>query len=289
MPLFFGWDDNFMGMMTGTGTSAPDPSMTIKKSHVCRKELHNLISHYLRDHLDETSPYIRDQWEKLAALGVPWDLRVDFAVMRSLWVGAANVTPTSIWAAAFTYQDATLVKKLRDELASGDSSLPIDERSPSSKLMAEETVRLTVLGTIARPVLNSTLLPTIGGGTLLARKGDLVLGQMRESHRKFNDRPDEFVFDRLEKSRMAGTKHIGYIPFGGGKGIVSPLTLLFSSCLLTTSSRSVRGGSWPTARYRLCVSYYWTHLTWVGFHRLRCYGTVNLPSCAFCRVTVSYT
>ncbi|KZP27782.1 cytochrome P450 [Athelia psychrophila] len=228
MPLFFGWDDNFMGMMTGTGTSAPDPSMTIKKSHVCRKELHNLISHYLRDHLDETSPYICDQWEKLAALGVPWDLRVDFVVMRSLWVGAANVTPTSIWAAAFTYQDATLVKKLRDELASGDSSLPIDKRSPSSKLIAEETVRLTVLGTIARPVLNSTLLPTIGGGTLLARKGDLVLGQMRESHRKFNDQPDEFVFDRLEKSRMAGTKHIGYIPFGGGKGICPGRFLAYS-------------------------------------------------------------
>jgi hypothetical protein len=55
-------------------------------------------------------------------------------------------------------------------------------------------------------------------------------GQCWEIHRAF-DRPEEFIFDRLEKARQAGKTDIGYIPFGGGKGIVRrsphPISKLF--------------------------------------------------------------
>lgn len=227
-PLFFGWDDNFRGIMTGTGASAPDPSTTIKKSHACRDKLHSLISHYLQDHLEETSPFIRLQWEKLSALEVPWDLRVSHAVLKSLWAGTANATPCTIWAAAFAFRDTELAAKLREEIASGDSSLPLDERSPTSKFVAEEAVRLTIFGMIMRPAIATGMVPTLGGGSLLVRKGDLVLGQMKESHRMFDDRPNDFIFDRLEKARMAGTKDVVYIAFGAGKGIVS--LVLLPSC-----------------------------------------------------------
>lgn len=70
---------------------------------------------------------------------------------------------------------ALSVNKLCDKLASGDSSLPMDQHSPSSKFVAEETFHLAVFGTTARSALNSTLLPTIGGGISLDRKGDLLI------------------------------------------------------------------------------------------------------------------
>ena len=152
-----------------------------------------------------------------------------------LWASAANSTPVSAWAAAFVFNDPALIARLRDELASGNSSAPLDERSPSAQFVAEETNRLTMFGSIVRPVLGKdTLMPTSDGTQLRVRKGDLVLGQGREIHRAFN-RPEEFIFDRLEKARQAGKTDIGYIPFGGGKGIVRSFPLPISNILIDLS------------------------------------------------------
>jgi hypothetical protein len=220
MPLFFSWDQNFKDIMTGGGSSS-----SIRKSHADREKLFNIMSRYLQNHLTDTAPIIRLQVEKLTALGSPWDLTVRAVALRLLWASAANVTPAAAWAAAFVYNDPELILRLRDELANADSSAPLDERSPSAQFVAEETNRLTMFGSIVRPVLgNDTLLPTSHGGQLCVRKGDLVLGQCREVHLAF-DKPDEFVFDRVEKARQAGKTDIGYIPFGGGRGIVRGLPI----------------------------------------------------------------
>jgi cytochrome P450 len=215
MPLFFSWDENFKNIMTGDGSSS-----SVRRSHANREKLFTLMSQYLQNHLADTAPVIRLQVEKVTALGSPWDLTVRAIALRMLWAGTANITPVSAWAAAFVYNDPSLVSKLRNELAHADSSAPLDERSPSAQFVAEESNRLTMFGSIVRPVIGKdTMLPTSEGKQLRVRKGDLVLGQCREVHRAF-DRPEEFIFDRLEKARQAGQADIGYIPFGGGKGIV---------------------------------------------------------------------
>jgi Cytochrome P450 len=214
MTSFFSWDDNFKGIMTGIGSRS-----SIRKGHADREKVFTIVSRYLQDHLAETAPTIRLQVEKLTSLGASWDLTVRAVALRLLWAGTANSTPVAVWAAAFVYKDQGLAKMLRDELAHADSSYPLDERLPSAQCIAEEANRLSVFGSIVRPVLRDTSVPTAEGGRLYVRKGDIVLGQCREMHRAF-DRPEEFIFDRVKKARQADKASLGYIPFAGGKGIV---------------------------------------------------------------------
>jgi hypothetical protein len=200
--------------MTGIGSRS-----SIKKGHADREKVFTIVSRYLQDHLAETAPVIRLQVEKLATFGTSWDLAVRTVALRMLWVSAANSTPVAVWAAAFVYKDQTLTQMLRDELSHADSSIPLDERLPSAQCVAEEANRLTMFGTIVRPVAKDTSVPTTEGGHLHVRKGDMILGQCREIHRAF-DRPEEFIFDRVKRAREADKANLGYIPFAGGKHIV---------------------------------------------------------------------
>ncbi|KIM74408.1 hypothetical protein PILCRDRAFT_705051 [Piloderma croceum F 1598] len=84
-----------------------------------------------------------------------------------------------------------------------------------------------MFGSIVRPVLKDTSVPTAEGGRLYVRKGDVVLGQCREMHRAF-DRPEEFIFDRVKKARQVDKVNLGYIPFAGGKGICPGRFLAYS-------------------------------------------------------------
>jgi hypothetical protein len=211
---FFSWDDNLKGIMTGIGSRS-----SIRKGHADREKIFTIMSRYFQDHLAETAPVIRLQVEKLTALGTSWDLIVRALALGVLWASTANSTPVAIWAAAFVYKDQTLTQMLRDELARADSSIPLDERSPSAQCVAEEANRLTMFGTIVRPVAKDTSVPTTEGGHLHVRKGDMILGQCREIHRAF-DRPEEFIFDRVKRAREADKANLGYIPFAGGKHIV---------------------------------------------------------------------
>jgi cytochrome P450 len=213
MTSFFSWDDNFKAIMTGIGSRS-----SIRKGHADREKIFTIMSRYFQDHLAETAPVIRLQVEKFTALGASWDLTVRAIALGFLWAGTANSTPIAAWAAAFIYKDEGLAQMLRDELAHADSSISLDERIPSAQCVAEEAIRLTMLGSIVRLVLKDTLVPTAEGGHLHVRKGDMVLGQCREMHRAF-DRPEEFIFDRVKKAREADKANLGYIPFTVGKKI----------------------------------------------------------------------
>jgi len=183
------------------------------------------VSRYLQEHVAETAPFIHHQVEKMTALGSPWEFIVRVVALRMLWASVANLTPVSTWAAAFVYRDPALTLRLREELTSADSSASLDMCSPSAQFVAEETNRLTMFISITRPVLGKDIwIPTSEGERLNLRQGDLLLGQCWEVHRAF-DQPEEFIFDRLEKARRAGRADIGYIPFGGGKGIVCDIPI----------------------------------------------------------------
>jgi hypothetical protein len=221
MPLFFSWDAHFKDVMTGAGSSS-----SVKQSHASREKLFAIMSSYLHQHLTETAPWIHRQMEKMMALGCSWDFTVRVVALKLLWASAANLAPVSTWAAAFVYRDPVITSRLRDELASADSSVPLDKSSPSAQFVAEETNRLTMFASIVRPVVGKdTWIPTSKGDQLYVRKGDLILGQCWEVHREF-DQPEKFIFDRVEKARQAGKTDIGYIPFGGGKGMVRSLLIL---------------------------------------------------------------
>lgn len=158
--------------------------------------------------------------EKLAGIGCSWDFCVRAVALRILWAAIAAATPASVWGAAFVYRDAKLTAMLRSELADGDSSLPLDERSPSAKLVAEETNRLAMMGSIARAVTSdNTILATSDNVGLHVRKGDSIIGYIRDTHRTY-ERPEEFIFNRIDEARKVEKTKVVYIPFGGGKGIV---------------------------------------------------------------------
>ncbi|KAJ7908101.1 cytochrome P450 [Mycena leptocephala] len=165
--------------------------------------LQNLISGTKDDAAVEglrTEPVIQGQWNHLERLGTPFHLRVKFVALGFMWAAAANVAPVSSWAMAFIYNDATLAARLRSELATADKSLEqedlYEKGAPSAQLVAQEAIRLTMLGSIVRPAACAT---TIEGsfGPVQVRKGDLMMCTSWSMHRRFED-PEEFIWDRLK-------------------------------------------------------------------------------------------
>ncbi|KAK7042285.1 cytochrome P450 [Favolaschia claudopus] len=206
---FYAWDRGLQNLVSGK----KDPA-AIKG----RDELEKLVGDYLRDHILETEPVIQKQWNDLERLGTPFTLRVKYVALGFLWAAAANVAPVSSWAMAFVYNDAALTARLRGELAKADKTLELEmlyeEGAPSTQWVAQETIRLTMLGSIVRPAARTT---TIEGsyGPVRVRKGDLMMCTSWSLHRRYED-PEEFIWDRLKPVPGEDASQQFYMAFGGG-------------------------------------------------------------------------
>jgi cytochrome P450 len=188
--------------------------------------LETMVDAYLKENLHETAPVIQVQWKKLEELGTTWPLRVKYVALALIWAGAANVTPVGSWAAAFVYRDPELQAILRDELSMADPSLETEDLYekgvPSAMLVAQEAIRLTMLGSIVRPATKSTVIEGSNGPVHL-RKGDLVMCTSWSMHRRY-ERPEEFIWDRLRPVKGEDHNEMLYYPFGGGPRPVSAST-----------------------------------------------------------------
>ncbi|KAJ7832622.1 cytochrome P450 [Mycena leptocephala] len=206
---FEAWDRGLQNLISGTKDDAAVEGLRV---------LEELVGNYLKDNILETEPVIQGQWNHLERLGTPFHLRVKFVALGFMWAAAANVAPVSSWAMAFIYNDATLAARLRSELATADKSLEqedlYEKGAPSAQLVAQEAIRLTMLGSIVRPAACAT---TIEGsfGPVQVRKGDLMMCTSWSMHRRFED-PEEFIWDRLKP--VPGEDNHGqlYMAFGGG-------------------------------------------------------------------------
>jgi hypothetical protein len=187
------------------------------------KVLETMVDTYLKEHLNETAPVIQVQWKKLEEIGTPWHLRVKYIALGLLWAGAANVTPVGSWAAAFVYRDPELQAILRDELSMADPDLETEDLYekgvPSAQLVAQEAIRLTMLGSIVRPASKATVVQG-SNGPINLRKGDLVMCTSWSMHRRYEN-PEEFIWDRLKLVKGEEHNEMLYYAFGGGPRPVS--------------------------------------------------------------------
>jgi len=206
---FEDWDRGLQNLMTGKKDKAAVEGL---------RALETMVDTYLKENLHETAPVIQVQWKKLDEMGTPWHLRVKYIALGLLWAGAANVTPVGSWAAAFVYRDPELQAILRDELSMADPDLEAEnlyeKGAPSAQLVAQEAIRLTMLGSIVRPATKSTVVQGSNGPVHL-RKGDLVMCTSWSMHRRYED-PEEFIWDRLKLVKGEDHNEMLYYAFGGG-------------------------------------------------------------------------
>jgi cytochrome P450 len=211
---FEDWDRGLQNLMMGKKDKAAVEGL---------KVLETMVDTYLKEHLNETAPVIQVQWKKLEEIGTPWHLRVKYIALGLLWAGAANVTPVGSWAAAFVYRDPELQAILRDELSMADPDLETEDLYekgvPSAQLVAQEAIRLTMLGSIVRPASKATVVQG-SNGPINLRKGDLVMCTSWSMHRRYEN-PEEFIWDRLKLVKGEEHNEMLYYAFGGGPRPVS--------------------------------------------------------------------
>ncbi|KAJ7102568.1 cytochrome P450 [Mycena belliarum] len=203
---FEDWDHGLQNLMTGKKDKAAIEGLRV---------LEAVVDEYLRVHLHETASVIQVQFKKLEEIGTPWTLRVKFVALALTWAGLANVTPVGSWAVAFMYRDPELQAILRDEISMADASLEqgdiYEKGVPSAQLVAQEAIRLTMLGSIVRPASKNTVVEG-SYGPVHIRRGDLVMCTSWSMHRQFEN-PEEFIWDRL---RPVKGEELPYFAFGGG-------------------------------------------------------------------------
>ncbi|KAJ7905823.1 cytochrome P450 [Mycena olivaceomarginata] len=206
---FEDWDRGLQNLMMGKKDKAAVEGL---------KVLETMVDTYLKEHLNETAPVIQVQWKKLEEIGTPWHLRVKYIALGLLWAGAANVTPVGSWAAAFVYRDPELQAILRDELSMADPDLETEDLYekgvPSAQLVAQEAIRLTMLGSIVRPASKATVVQG-SNGPINLRKGDLMMCTSWSMHRRYEN-PEEFIWDRLKLVKGEEHNEMLYYAFGGG-------------------------------------------------------------------------
>ncbi|KAF8194050.1 cytochrome P450 [Mycena galopus ATCC 62051] len=206
---FEAWDRGLQNLISGTKDDAAVEG---------RRVLEELVGNYLRDNILETEPVIQGQWNNLEQLGAPFHLRVKFVALGFMWAAAANVAPVSSWAMAFIYNDPALAARLRSELAAADKSLEQEAMyeigAPSAQWVAQEAIRLTMLGSIVRPAACATTIESTFG-PVRVRKGDLMMCTSWSMHRRFEN-PEEFIWDRLKPVPGEDLSGQLYMAFGGG-------------------------------------------------------------------------
>ncbi|KAF7309059.1 Cytochrome P450 [Mycena kentingensis (nom. inval.)] len=206
---FEAWDRGLQTLMSGGKDDAALAGLA---------KLEALVSAYLENHILDTEPVIQTQWRDAESLGMPFQLRVKFVALGFLWAAAANVAPVSSWAAAFIYNDPKLAARLRDELAQADKSLELEDfyehGAPSAQLVAQEVIRLTMLGSIVRPAARDATIQS-SFGPVRVRKGDLMMCTSWSMHRRYDD-PEEFIWDRMKLEKGGGANSQLYMAFGGG-------------------------------------------------------------------------
>ncbi|KAF8156354.1 cytochrome P450 [Mycena galopus ATCC 62051] len=194
---FEAWDRGLQNLISGTKDDAAVEG---------RRVLEELVGNYLQDNILETEPVIRGQWNNLEQLGVPFHLRVKFVALGFMWAAAANVAPVSSWAMALVYNDPALAARLRSELAAADKSLEQEAMyeigAPSAQWVAQEAIRLTMLGSIVRPAACAMTIESTFG-PVRVRKGDLMMCTSWSMHRRFEN-PEEFIWDRLKPMAFGG-------------------------------------------------------------------------------------
>ncbi|KAJ7815963.1 cytochrome P450 [Mycena olivaceomarginata] len=209
LPPFVDWDRGLQNMMAGTKDVAAEEGL---------RALEELVGDYLRDNLLETEPVIQGQWNNCERLGMPFHLRVKIIALGLMWAAAANVAPVSSWAVAFIYNDPSLTARLRSELASADKSLELEDLyeygAPSAQWVAQEAIRLVMLGSIVRPAARDTVIEG-SFGPVRVRKGDLMMCTSWSMHRRYED-PEEFIWDRLKPAPGEDVSGQLYYAFGGG-------------------------------------------------------------------------
>jgi hypothetical protein len=211
---FEAWDRGLQNLMSGTKDDAAVEGLRV---------LEELVGDYLKDNLLETEPVIQGQWNNLERLGTPFHLRVKYVALGLMWAAAANVAPVSSWAMAFIYNDPALTARLRGELATADKSLEQEDLyeigAPSAQWVAQEAIRLTMLGSIVRPAARDTVIEG-SFGPVRVRKGDLMMCTSWSMHRRYED-PEEFIWDRLKPVPGEDINGQLYMAFGGGLRPVS--------------------------------------------------------------------
>ncbi|KAK7046569.1 cytochrome P450 [Favolaschia claudopus] len=206
---FDAWDRGLQNLISGKKDAAAVDG---------RDRLAKIVGDYLRDNILETEPVIQGQWNNLERLGTPFDQRVKYVALGFLWAAAANVAPVTSWAMAFVYNDPALTALLRSELAAADKSLELEAMyehgAPSAQWVAQEAIRLTMLGSIVRPAAATTTIESTFG-PVKVRKGDLMMCTSWSMHRRFEN-PEEFIWDRLKPVPGEDIHDQLYMAFGGG-------------------------------------------------------------------------